>query len=67
MVTPVNLNTGLSEQDANGLPSATAIATLELDGYNELPSAQSRSLLAITWDSIQDPIFLLLVGSGVIC
>jgi P-type Ca2+ transporter type 2C len=68
MVSPVNLNAtaGLSEQDANGLSSATAIATLERDGYNELPSAQSRSLLAIAWDSIQDPIFLLLVVGGVI-
>jgi P-type Ca2+ transporter type 2C len=57
---------GLSEQEANGLSSATAIANLERDGYNELPSAQSRSLWAIAWDSIQDPIFLLLVGGGVI-
>jgi P-type Ca2+ transporter type 2C len=68
MVSPVNLNAtaDLSEQDANGLPSATAIVTLKRDGYNELPSAQSRSLLVIAWDSIQDPIFLLLVGGGVI-
>jgi P-type Ca2+ transporter type 2C len=68
MVSPVNLKTTatLSEQDANGLPSATAIANLERDGYNELPSAQSRSLLAIAWDTLQDPIFLLLIGGGVI-
>jgi P-type Ca2+ transporter type 2C len=68
MVSPVNLNAtaGLSEQDANGLSSATAIANLERDGYNELPSSQSRSLWAIAWESIQDPIFLLLAGGGVI-
>jgi P-type Ca2+ transporter type 2C len=66
MVSPVNLNPGLSEQDANGLSSATAVARLKHDGYNELPSAQSRSLWAIAWDSIQDPIFLLLVGGGLI-
>ena len=66
MVSPVNrvayaqpsLNTvaGLSEQDA--------IAKLKHDGYNELPSARSRSLWSIAWNSVQDPIFLLLVGGG---
>ncbi|WP_373536792.1 cation-translocating P-type ATPase [Microcoleus sp.] len=68
MVSPVDINTvtGLSEKDANGLPSATAIARLKDDGYNELPSAQSRNLLSIAWNTIQDPIFLLLVGGGVI-
>ncbi|MGB8701819.1 MAG: HAD-IC family P-type ATPase, partial [Thermosynechococcaceae cyanobacterium] len=64
-ITP-NLVAGLSEEEANGLPSATAIANLERDGYNELPSAQSRSLLVIAWDTLQDPIFLLLIGGGVI-
>jgi P-type Ca2+ transporter type 2C len=58
--------TGLSEPDTNGLPSAAAIARLKRDGYNELPSTQARSLLSIAWDSIQDPIFLLLVGGGII-
>jgi P-type Ca2+ transporter type 2C len=57
---------GLSDRYANGLPSATAIANLKRDGYNELPSAQARSLLSIAWNSIQDPIFLLLVGGGII-
>jgi P-type Ca2+ transporter type 2C len=49
---------GLSERDA--------IAKLKRDGYNELPSTQSRGILSIAWDSIQDPIFLLLVGGGII-
>ncbi len=68
MVAPVELITltGLSEQEANGLPSATAIARLKQEGYNELPSGRSRSLFAIAWGIIQDPIFLLLVGGGVI-
>jgi P-type Ca2+ transporter type 2C len=68
MVAPVNLNTtaGLSEQDTNGLPSAIAISNLNRDGYNELPSAQARSLWAIAWDTLQDPIFLLLIGGGAI-
>jgi Ca2+-transporting ATPase len=68
MVFPIDLNTGtgLSEKDATGLSSATAIARLKQDGYNELPSGQSRSLLTIAWDIVQDPIFLLLVGGGII-
>jgi P-type Ca2+ transporter type 2C len=68
MTASIDLNTiaGLSQQDANGLPSATAIARLKQEGYNELPSAQSRNLLSIAWDSVQDPIFLLLVGGGII-
>lgn len=51
---------------AIGLSEQNAIARLKDDGYNELPSAQSRNLLSIAWNSIQDPIFLLLVGGGVI-
>jgi P-type Ca2+ transporter type 2C len=49
-----------------GLSAQVAIGRLKQDGHNELPSAQSRSYLAIAWSSIQDPIFLLLVGGGVI-
>jgi P-type Ca2+ transporter type 2C len=68
MVSTVDLNTvaGLSEQDANGLPSATALARLKHDGYNELPSARSRNILSFAWDTVQDPIFLLLIGGGII-
>ncbi len=60
MIAPVDGNT------VAGLSESEAIARLKRDGYNELPSGQSRSLLAIAWDIIQDPIFLLLVGGGVI-
>jgi P-type Ca2+ transporter type 2C len=51
---------------AIGLSELNAIARLKDDGYNELPSAQSRNLLSIAWNTIQDPIFLLLVGGGII-
>ncbi|HEY9622448.1 MAG TPA: cation-translocating P-type ATPase [Crinalium sp.] len=68
MVSPTADNdvVDFAEQDTNGLPSAIAIARLKQDGYNELPSARSRSLLIIAWDIIQDPIFLLLVSGGII-
>ena len=58
--------TGSLPQVGVGLSSASAIAQLEQDGPNELPSAQSRSLFAIAWGIIQDPIFLLLLGGGII-
>ena len=51
---------------AVGLSEQNAIARLKDDGYNELPSAESRNLLSIAWSTIQDPIFLLLVGGGII-
>jgi P-type Ca2+ transporter type 2C len=55
-----------NENPVTGLSERDAIAKLKRDGYNELPSTQARSLLSIAWESIQDPIFLLLVGGGII-
>jgi P-type Ca2+ transporter type 2C len=49
-----------------GLSDRDAIANLKRDGYNELPSTRSRGLLSLVWDSFKDPIFLLLVGGGII-
>ncbi|WP_413174834.1 cation-translocating P-type ATPase [Anabaena azotica] len=68
MVSTVDINTvaGLSELEAYGLPSATANARLKDEGYNELPSARSRTILSFAWETVQDPIFLLLVGGGII-
>jgi P-type Ca2+ transporter type 2C len=68
MVSTIDANTinSPSPQTAIGLSSAAAIAQFQQDGPNELPSAQSRSLWAIAWGTLQDPIFLLLVGGGVI-
>jgi Ca2+-transporting ATPase len=61
-----NTATDLSDQDANGLSSAIALARLKEEGYNELPSSQSQSLWSIAWEMVQDPIFLLLGGGGII-
>lgn len=60
MVSLVDLNTiaNLSEQDA--------ASRLKQEGYSELPSTQSQSLWSTAWDMIQDSIFLLLVGGGII-
>lgn len=60
MVSPVvRLGSTQHERDPMaGLSERDAIANLDRDGYNELPSAQSRGILSIAWESIQDPIFL---------
>ncbi len=47
---------GLSEQEAAG--------KLRTNGPNELPTSRPRSLLAIVFDVVREPMFLLLVGCG---
>jgi Ca2+-transporting ATPase len=49
-----------------GLPESEAAYRLQHEGYNELPSTRHRSIWAIAFDIVQEPIFLLLVGCGVI-
>jgi P-type Ca2+ transporter type 2C len=49
-----------------GLTEADVLTQQKQAGFNELPSAQSRSLLLLAWDAVRDPIFLLLVGGGII-
>lgn len=49
---------GLSEQDVH--------ARLQRDGPNELPSAKPRSVLLIGWEVVREPMFLLLVGCGLL-
>ena len=61
-----NAATGLWDQDANGLSSTIALTRLKEEGYNELPSAGSRRIWTIAWETVQDPIFLLLGGGGII-
>lgn len=47
-----------------GLSVAQAAALLAKNGYNELPSAKKRSLLAIIFEVVREPMFLLLLASG---
>ncbi len=49
-----------------GLSSAEAAARLRRDGPNELPSSRPRSAIAIAWEVLKEPIFLLLVACGTI-
>jgi len=50
--------TGLSEQEA--------AERLARDGHNELPSAKQRTLFAIAFEVMREPMFLLLVSCGVL-
>jgi Ca2+-transporting ATPase len=66
MATIAKLNATTGNQDANGLSSTIALTRQKQEGYNELPSAQSQSLWSIALDMVRDPIFLLLVGGGIV-
>jgi P-type Ca2+ transporter type 2C len=49
-----------------GLSAAEAAERLRTDGPNELPSSRPRSVAAIAWEVLKEPIFLLLVACGTI-
>ncbi|BAY10813.1 cation-translocating P-type ATPase [Calothrix sp. NIES-2098] len=49
-----------------GLSASEVADRLQREGYNELPSTVHRAIWAIAWEIVQEPIFLLLVGCGVI-
>ncbi len=50
----------------SGLSEAEAAVKLQEEGYNEIPSAKKRSILAIIFDVIKEPMFLLLVACGTV-
>ncbi len=50
----------------NGLSSAEAQQRLAESGYNELVPPRSRRLIHIVIDVLREPMFLLLIGAGVI-
>jgi Ca2+-transporting ATPase len=47
-----------------GLSSAVAKVRLKQDGANELPVSGKRNLRDISWEVVQEPMFLLLVAAG---
>ncbi len=52
--------------DRHGLTTDEAAARLAADGPNELPRAGRRRLPRILRDVLTEPMFALLLGSGVI-
>ena len=47
-----------------GLTEAEARARLEQECANELPTQKQRSLLAIAFEIVREPMFLMLVAAG---
>ena len=47
-----------------GLAEAEAANRLKTEGYNELPSTKRRSIFAIAFEVVREPMFLLLVACG---
>jgi len=54
----INAIAGLSEEEA--------ATRLKQEGYNELPTGRQRSIFAIAFDVVRQPMFLLLVACGTI-
>jgi len=60
---------GLSEaqvQKLTGLTAKEVLHSFKKHGYNELPSSKKRSILAIVWEIMKEPMISLLVGCGII-
>ena len=55
-----------SQRHFQGLSDQVAAERIRVEGYNELPSRGRRNVLSITLEVIKEPMFLLLVGSGLI-
>ena len=47
-----------------GLSRTEAAEKLKNEGYNELPSSKRRNILAIAFEVVKEPMFLLLVACG---
>nr|WP_319374573.1 cation-translocating P-type ATPase [uncultured Methanobacterium sp.] len=53
-------------KNIKGLPEADVAMKIKEHGYNELPSTEERSFLAIAMEVIREPMFLLLIACGAI-
>jgi Ca2+-transporting ATPase len=49
-----------------GLTDAQARARLQAEGFNDLPSAERRTLVGIIGDVLREPMFALLLGAGTV-
>ncbi|MCL5951616.1 MAG: cation-transporting P-type ATPase, partial [Chloroflexi bacterium] len=53
-----------NENDLQGLTEQEARERLAAEGFNELPSTKTRSLWHLLFDVVREPMFLLLLISG---
>jgi len=56
----------LNLSDFTGLSTSEAEERLRREGYNEIPSREQKTVLSIIGEVIREPMFLLLVGAGLI-
>lgn len=49
-----------------GLSGQQAATRLRAEGYNDLPSAERRTLRLIVADVLREPMFSLLLGAGAV-
>ena len=56
----------LDLENISGLLEEEISLKIQNEGYNELPSAEKRSVLTIVLEVIQEPMFLLLIACGTI-
>ncbi|MDD1669307.1 MAG: cation-translocating P-type ATPase [Methanomicrobiales archaeon] len=56
----------LNLSDFTGLSTSEAEEKLRVEGYNEIPSRERKNLPVIIGEVIREPMFLLLVGAGLI-
>ena len=60
------MGTVINPQQLTGLSDKEVSQRLRSDGYNELPVSEHRHIWGIIWEIATEPIFLLLLGCGVI-
>lgn len=56
----------LDRAKLNGLSKQEARDRLKREGYNELPASRGKSVFAIAFEVVREPMFLLLIGGGAI-
>ncbi len=54
----------LTSEKFRGLSEEAVKEKIEKEGFNELPSSKPKSLLALAWGVVKEPMFLLLVACG---
>ena len=55
-----------AEDLLNGLTAAEARRRLDVEGFNELPAAESRAVWAIAIEVLREPMFFLLLAAAVL-
>ncbi|KXZ55354.1 hypothetical protein GPECTOR_3g484 [Gonium pectorale] len=65
--TPAATGDGLRDRSGGGGGAAVTVAErAEVFGSNEMPTVPLKSLFALIWDNLQDPILLLLIAAALV-